>query len=361
MLNALLVLIVALIATLYVALRRVQATTAALRDSEATFRASTEAMQEGIVVRERSGRLVVANVQGREILGLTAEQLDGHQPLGSGWAAFHEDGRPWPQEDWPSYIALREGEPQRDRVMGLRMAWGETIWLSVSAVPLMREGEVEPYRVVTAFSDITVKKRREDRTRRQIERAHDANAELAQANARLAEAAQTDGLTGLRNRRALQEGLVAGMDECERKGLPFSLILLDVDEFKSYNDRFGHPAGDEALRRVARLISDAARKEDVAARYGGEEFAILLPDTNALGAMAVAERLRKSLEAAPWELRRITASFGLATVRNGGSPEQLVADADAALFRAKRAGRNLVCHADEAILSLPVPEGYASV
>jgi len=122
-----------------------------------------------------------------------------------------------------------------------------------------------------------------------------------------------------------------------------SLILMDVDRFKAFNDTFGHLAGDEVLRQVARLLGESARTTDVVARFGGEEFAILLPNTDLQGAASLAERFRVAIESAPWKRRRVTASFGVAAV----TPEMadasaLVSGADAALYRAKMSGRNRV-------------------
>jgi diguanylate cyclase (GGDEF)-like protein len=130
-----------------------------------------------------------------------------------------------------------------------------------------------------------------------------ANQELVAMNALLSQAAITDGLTGLRNHRAFQESLMNLVQMAERYGQPLSLIMLDIDYFKQFNDRFGHPAGDELLRQVASLLRRSARAYDVVARYGGEEFAILLPNTDLNEAVRVAERLRQQIEALPNPMR----------------------------------------------------------
>ena len=334
-----------LLVTTLLCLRRARVATARLRESEATFHAALETMHDGLVVRDRSGSLFAANAPGLEILGLNRDQLAGLSPSDAGWQAFHEDGTPWPQNEWPSHIALREGLPQKDRVLGVRMPSGETIWLSISAVPLIREGEDRPYRVVATFSDVTVRKRREERTRRQIERVHDANEKLEQANARLAEMARNDGLTGVRNQRAFWEGMGIEIERSRRAGTPLALLMVDVDEFKAYNDALGHPEGDAALRRIATCLASAARATDLVARYGGEEFAVIVPDTDLAGALAFAERLRASVQSAAWPHRPVTVSLGVATLQVDDDAERLVAEADAALYRSKREGRNRVSHA----------------
>ncbi len=121
--------------------------------------------------------------------------------------------------------------------------------------------------------------------------------------------------------------------------------MLDVDHFKRFNDELGRPAGDEALRGVARILGACARGADLVARYGGEEFALVLPGADAAGALAAAERCRRAVESAPWAGRAVTVSAGAATLAPGEPPAGLVARADAALCRAKQAGRNRACGA----------------
>lgn len=169
------------------------------------------------------------------------------------------------------------------------------------------------------------------------------NRDLTEANRALAQAAVTDGLTGLKNHQAFQEALHTLVQMAERLQQPLSLIMLDIDHFKQFNDTFGHPAGDELLRQVAQVLRDSARVYDVAARYGGEEFALLLPNTTLEQAVQVAERLRETIGAIANPHRAITASLGVATYRGGAAPATLLYEADAALYRAKRDGRNRVC------------------
>ncbi len=153
----------------------------------------------------------------------------------------------------------------------------------------------------------------------------------------------TDVLTGLLNRRYLQERLAEEFNRSKRYLFPMSLLMLDVDKFKSYNDTYGHPAGDEALKIVASALSENLRGEDVAARYGGEEFAILLPQTSADEAGQIAERIRRHIERTEFPLRRVTVSIGIANrSTNVNSPDDLIWAADRALYEAKDRGRNVV-------------------
>jgi diguanylate cyclase (GGDEF)-like protein len=195
--------------------------------------------------------------------------------------------------------------------------------------------------------ELLAQKEELERMHAQLQQAHQdmatLNAELLEANRALAQAAVTDGLTGLKNHRAFQEALHSAAQMAERLQQPLSLIMFDIDHFKQFNDRFGHPAGDELLEQVAQVLRESARAYDAAARYGGEEFALLLPNTTLEQAVQVAERLRQQIRAIRNPHAPISASFGVATYRRGTPPATLVYEADAALYRAKRNGRNQVC------------------
>ena len=204
--------------------------------------------------------------------------------------------------------------------------------------------------------EIGVYKHRMDR------RLDDYRHELEDANARLELLATTDVLTGLKNRRAFQDRLTEEVKRASRIPLPLSLMLLDVDHFKQFNDAFGHPAGDVVLKVVARLLGQSTRSTDFVARYGGEEFAVLLPNTDQTGADVTAERVRRAVAEADWRERAVTVSVGVATMDAAIDRESaLVAAADAALYRSKRSGRNCVCNANDKYSSSPStaqpPEG----
>jgi diguanylate cyclase (GGDEF)-like protein len=167
--------------------------------------------------------------------------------------------------------------------------------------------------------------------------------ELHAANAKLLELSLTDSLTGLRNRRAFDQRLARELDLAAPVDAPLSLVIVDLDHFKSFNDEFGHGVGDDILCSVARLLQKSARASDLAFRQGGEEFALLLPRTPLKAAVLVAERVRVAISAHSWRFRPVTVSVGVAA-RSAelASPGGLVHAADAALYRAKESGRNRV-------------------
>lgn len=173
--------------------------------------------------------------------------------------------------------------------------------------------------------------------------------ELEKLNSKLSELAVTDGLTGLFNHRHFRERLTLELERSNRTGLPVSVLMIDVDHFKLYNDKHGHLAGDNALRGVAKLLQHGRRANDIVARYGGEEFSIVLADVGKNAAKEVAERIAAQIAEFPFEFGvtqpsgRLTISVGVATApEDGTDPAVVLAAADRALFVAKNAGRNTV-------------------
>ena len=155
--------------------------------------------------------------------------------------------------------------------------------------------------------------------------------------------ANSDGLTGLYNHRYLQERLQQEVERARRYSRSLSLIMADIDHFKRYNDRWGHPRGDEVLMAVARVLRRVSRGSDIAARYGGEEFTLVLPETSLDAALKVAERTRRTVAGLRFDDgARVTLSLGVSTLGPGESKERLIETADRALYQAKRDGRNRV-------------------
>jgi diguanylate cyclase (GGDEF)-like protein len=165
--------------------------------------------------------------------------------------------------------------------------------------------------------------------------------------------AVTDELTGLSNHRRFQELVAVEMEQVRRYHHPVGLIMVDIDDFKAVNDTFGHQQGDLVLRRVARALADTSRETDFPARYGGEELALILPHTDMAGSYAIAERIRTAIEAMRIPrvdqdgTLRVTASLGVAAATDG-TKEELIAEADAALYEAKRQGKNRTIRAEMA-------------
>ena len=170
-------------------------------------------------------------------------------------------------------------------------------------------------------------------------------ADLEKARLKAEELARFDSLTGVLSRRAVLEALHEEVERAKRHGDGLACLMLDLDRFKTINDKYGHQFGDKALRRIARVIAELCRAYDHLGRYGGEEFLLILPETRISGAVAFAERVREAVAATVLngDDERITLSIGVAEwLSDDGSPDTLIAEADQALFEAKAAGRDQV-------------------
>ena len=309
-----------------------------------------------IAMATLDGVLVSMNPAGRALVGLeregevTTTMLPDFIPAEI-WAIMRQEALPMVMRDdhW-------KGESQLINVLT-----GAVHDMQASLFLIRNPATGEPMCLATVQHDITEQKWMDLQLQQNLVIVQDQNVELEQqhelglANAYLEALATTDGLTGAKNHRAFQEKLTEEFKRAERSLQAFSIILLDVDKFKQYNDTYGHPEGDRVLKEIVRVLKETARETDFVARYGGEEFIILLPDTGKVGATEAAERFRAAIEIQDWPLRPVTASFGVASLNAATKAcQDLVALADKALYVSKAGGRNRVSHADiqaEPILS----------
>lgn len=288
-------------------------------------------MSDGIAHFDAGGYLKFSNAQYRALFPLTGKaRVDG--------AHIADILRSVADSGEQLHIPIGKRDAWVEAVMGSLVTGGEEEaplfdgrWLQIRTTPMRGGG------ATVVVSDITNLKR--------------AEAGLVALTEQLRMMATTDSLTGLVNRRGFDERLEDEAARAGRNGLPLSLIMVDIDRFKAYNDRYGHQAGDECLKLVAAALRARVRRPaDVAARYGGEEMALILPETNHEGAYEVAEALRLGVHAldiahAGSERGQVTISLGVATLGEGapaGSAAELIRRADAALYIAKEAGRDRV-------------------
>lgn len=325
-----------------------------IAESETRFRTSMDSLQSGILFMDHRKKITQCNPRAAEIMGLTIKEVLKRAPQTPKMDYIHEDGSPMLPEELPLMVAFRERRTVVDMVMGIRRPDGTEVFISVNASPVQLPGTEEPLGSVASFTDITLLRAQQRQLRQEVKKTSDQAAalevrtvELTMANEKLEALATTDGLTGLHNHRHFQESLERSFATARRTGRPLSLIMLDVDHFKKYNDAYGHPAGDEVLRSVGRALASVARASDIVARYGGEEFVIILADTDEKGAAEAAERYREAIEIQEWSHRSVTASLGVATlVPEDFDRAKLITLADAALYESKRNGRNRCTHAD---------------
>ncbi|MEW8030256.1 MAG: GGDEF domain-containing protein [Candidatus Thiodiazotropha sp.] len=178
-----------------------------------------------------------------------------------------------------------------------------------------------------------------------LDKLREIQKQLAHKNRELATLSEIDALTQLYNRRKIDQIIEEYLVETSHRPFPLAMILLDIDRFKHYNDHHGHQAGDEVIRSVALALSTSARGNDSIGRWGGEEFIIICRDTDAATALKIAERLRKKIEQAQFQVDdQVTCSFGVTSYRIGDNADSLIKRADDALYASKQEGRNRVSH-----------------
>jgi diguanylate cyclase (GGDEF)-like protein/PAS domain S-box-containing protein len=303
----------------------------ALQESEARFRLLAEHSGDVVALCNQDGTRRYVSPAAQRVLGWRPEDLVGRTSRDFG----HSEDLAWQE------AALASIQSQDETSVTYRHRRPDGTWLWIEVHSRAHEDPTTGTRgYVATIRDATERKR--------------AEAELLQAYERMSAMATTDALTGIANRRRFEASLDTEWRRCAREMQPLSMLLLDVDHFKRFNDRYGHPAGDACLREVAAALEAVARRPgDLPARLGGEEFALLMPNTEAHGAHTVAERCRAEL------LRRaiahegnpgvglVTASIGVVTrfpSPNDRDQEraELLSAADAALYGAKGAGRNQV-------------------
>jgi diguanylate cyclase (GGDEF)-like protein/PAS domain S-box-containing protein len=314
------------------------------RVEQEIYRVAIEASPCATLVADATGTIAIANREAERLFGWRPGTIAG-QPIED---LLPEDGR-------GSHAELRAGFGDRPvgRPLGrrgdlqARRGDGTMFPVEVGLNPI----ETPHGRfVVCAIVDLTERKQVEERLSQQ-------SAALEEANVRLTELATTDSLTSLWNRRAFLEQLDIQLEQSVRTAQPMSVLILDVDDFKPYNDQYGHLAGDEILQGAARLLRERARRSDFLARIGGEEFGVILHGADRGGAVRLAEHLRVAVEGTQWPRRRITVSVGAATVQFPSAvprPEspprsQVLSLADQALYYSKEKGRNRVTHVADLI------------
>lgn len=321
-------------------LRKRQEAEAATKESEAGFRLLAENCSDMVSRIGPDGMRRYVSPASVRLLGKSPDQLVGSRSLED---IHPNDIEAVQQASEPPTEADTEDSTISYRV---RRADGSWIWLE-STIRVVRDPTTGlPDGVVAVSRDVTERKKIESE---------------------LVRLATLDGLTGIANRRSLDGTLEREWRRCARAELPLSLLLVDIDKFKALNDSQGHPMGDECLRQMGAIIGSTVRRaSDFSARYGGEEFAVLLPETDALGAAAVAERVRAEVEALAFPNEAGGLPGGVVTVSIGGAtlwpvpgeeksgPVALIQMADQCLYQSKRSGRNRTTH-DSISFQLTIP------
>jgi len=309
--------------------RQLEREISARRHSEQRFRAIFDASASAIAFCSLSARIQMVNAAFADLLGRPAADLVGRHFN----QLSHADDR---GREAALLREMQTGRRQHYRMEKRYVhAAGHPVWVDLS-VSVIRDAAGYPLHLVAVANEIGERKRTEEELERR---------------------ANFDRLTGAVNRLPFEQLLEREQDRVDRYGSPASLIMLDIDHFKEINDRFGHPVGDRVLETMADILRGRLRETDTMARWGGEEFLLLLPETGAEDAWRVAEALRRAVAEHPFpDVGQVTISLGVAGLVREESGHDLLRRADAALYRAKAAGRNRARHAS----AFPDPPGSDS-
>ncbi len=297
-----------------------------LRESRRLLQEMLNALPIGVMLTESTGNIIIKNPAMKQIWG--GEQSFGRDRYDEYKGHWSDSGKEIAAKEWAVTRALLEGKTTLDEMIDINIFDGTHKTILYSAVPLKDSGGNIAGAIVVN-QDITERRRQEE--------------ELKRVHALLERQATTDTLTGIFNRLKFNELLDIEIRGAMRYRHPLSLIMFDIDHFKSINDTYGHLVGDAVLKEITSLVTGNIRNVDVFARWGGEEFVILSPDSSLKAANQVAEKLRRLIEVSSFSSPcKVTVSFGLAQFQEDDVANSFLNRADAALYRAKSLGRNRV-------------------
>ena len=292
-----------------------------LRESERRYRMLADHSSDSIARVRADGERIYISPAASEMLGWTTAEL-----LGSRWDIVHPEDRERQQQ--AAAEAMVSGQPRTD-IYRLRHKLGHYVWIEAITRRIPADDGSDRQELMI--------------TGRNINKRMAAEQALAESRRELERQSRVDALTGLANRRQLDERLALALKRLARSGAPVALLCLDIDHFKTVNDTHGHAAGDAVLQAFAGRLADSVRETDLVARFGGDEFVILLEDMPPGGAEAVARKvldaMAEPVDAGVVRLQ-VATSIGIATTGTPLDPATLMAQADAALYVAKRMGRN---------------------
>jgi diguanylate cyclase (GGDEF)-like protein/PAS domain S-box-containing protein len=306
-------------------------------------RAALDALVEGVIILDEKEQIVLANKSFADRLNVAATELIGHNVSGFNWRTVQTGGA---ASELPWRIAMQTGQAQTAIPLSLRSAAGEVRNYMVNGTPIL-EGNNQVRGVLATFDDVTALEQRHTDLQRALVKLKDSQSEIERQNVELRFLATRDPLTGCLNRRAFFESFEQLFAAARNESTPLSCVMLDIDHFKSINDRYGHATGDKVIAYVAEVLRDGAGDQDLICRYGGEEFCVVIPETTAEDAWQKIDALRQKIATGSTSLftggAHITASAGIASLPGGAEdPATIINQADTALYSAKQGGRNRV-------------------
>ncbi|RKL66091.1 hypothetical protein CR203_17525 [Salipaludibacillus neizhouensis] len=311
-----------------------------LKESEEQLTEILETMPNGVLMFDLQGNISYANKMAEEILEINRAEIVSRKMDTPEWKLRTVEGKAIPREELPFSIVMKTKEPVKDFVHAIESGSGTRKVLSINNSPLFdHTGTMTA--VLCSLVNITEKKQTEY--------------ELIEANKLLKKLSEHDGLTGVANRRYFDEQLKNYWVEYSNRNIPVSLIMLDLDYFKLYNDEYGHQAGDDCLKTITKIIGkELVGLDAVFARYGGEEFSVILPGYSHDMASDLTKKIHgkmqqlKIVHAKSPVCSHVTLSFGFSTINpdSSNSPSDLIKQADLAMYSAKQNGRNTIAYHD---------------
>jgi len=316
-----------------------------------------DSLVEGVVLMDHQERIVLANKAFEKTVGDFKGSLMGQKTSDLNWTLAksreHAQNFPWQQ-------AMREGASQAAIPLTLRNGDGNARTFMVNGAPIL-DAAGKMRGALATFDDVTLIEQQNTELQDMLNALEKSRDEIRRQNQELQVLATQDPLTRCLNRRAFFERFEAEFNRSQRYGHSLSCIMVDIDHFKSINDKHGHPVGDKVLQQVGNILHECVRVSDLVCRYGGEEFCILLPETNTQGGLHTAERIRRTIASKSIFGIAVTVSLGLSSFDSEpANPSELLNRADKALYAAKRRGRDrVVCYSEE-ISCLPEKESGES-
>jgi len=313
-------------------------------------RTAFDALSEGVLVVDKQSQVVLANSAFRNMHPDAAKDLTGKKIAEQDWLV-HAMGRE--PAAWPWERAMRTKSALTGETYTIERPDEEPLKITVNCAPIQDEREGVRGCLIT-FDDLTLVQHMNEQLLDMVAQLEVAKGKIEEQNAELKRLADHDQLTSALTRRAFLERSQQLFLKAAAKREDVTCIMVDIDHFKSINDRYGHLVGDQVIHRVALLLRNAVPEGDLVCRYGGEEFCVLVSGVKSDQAMAFADGIRKLIETScgqaviPGEAVRITASFGVACLESGATTlAEMIKQADQALYLAKNTGRNRVCRYED--------------
>jgi diguanylate cyclase (GGDEF)-like protein/putative nucleotidyltransferase with HDIG domain len=288
-------------------------------------------------------------------VGKSSTELQGQEVADFNWENESTSAGDKDKAEYPWSRAIRNGERETGRLLKLEQKESGTRVFKVNTAPVLTE-DGRKMGALASFDDVTALEERNARLRETLDRLKTSRDQIRRQNDQLRTMAVYDPLTSCLNRRFFFAEFEQTLAQARQENAPLSAILVDVDHFKAVNDNHGHQVGDRVLQEVAKQLRTNAESHGTVCRYGGEEFSVLLPKMDLATATRFADRLRSRLEAAPCAGLPITASMGVSSTECGAkTPQDLLEQADQALYHAKDLGRNQVARWDEILKTAGKP------